>query len=380
VRVTHVITGLGVGGAESMLYKLLTTLDRRKFEPAVVSLSADLALAGRIRSLDVPVTTLGMRPSLLSSPRALAMLYRLLRRQRPDLVQTWLYHGDLLGGVAGKLAGIPVIWNIRSSTLDPSYVSARTRGIVRLCGRLSKRVPKAIVSCSHVATALHVASGYEPARFRYIPNGANIEVFRPDAECRTALRRELAIDEGAPVVGMVARVNPQKDHVNLLAAMKVVQRAHPEAILLLCGSGADETNASLADEIGRQGLDRRNIRLLGLRSDIEHVMPALDIHALSSSWGEAFPNVLVEAMACGVPCVATDIGDSAAIIGDTGRSVASRDPEALAAAICALLNLPPAEMETLRARARERAVTHYSLRATVAEYERLYDEIGAHAE
>src|SRR5262245_3139232 len=202
-RVAHVITGMGFGGAEMMLAKLVGGLAPR-FESRIVSLSSEVALADRVRDRGVEVIPLGLRPTLLGGPRAVRAVAAALREWKPDLVQTWLYHADLLGGIAARTLRVPVIWNIQSSTLDVEGIRRRTLAVAELCAAASYVVPAAIVSCSYVGMRVHRRMGYSRRKFRVIPNGADLSIFKPDAEARAAVRAELGVEAGAPLIGMVA--------------------------------------------------------------------------------------------------------------------------------------------------------------------------------
>jgi len=372
IRVAHVITSLGVGGAEMMLVKVVAGMDRGRFESRVISLSGDLALADPVRAAGAGVTTLGLNASLRGAPGALRRLVRALREPRPHLVQTWLYHADLLGGIAGRLIGLPVLWNVQSSALDTSRDSRRTTAVGRICGAVSGIIPKAIVSCSYAGVEDHVRMGYRRSRFEVIPNGVDLAVFRPDPELRASVREELGVTPGHRLIGMIARRHPQKDHANFFAAAARLVRTHPNARFVLVGLGLEADDEEAKAMARSAGVEEQTI-LLGLRRDISRIYCALDLHTLSSSFGEGFPNVLGEAMAAGVPSVATRVGDSEQIVGDTGRSVPIRDPEALASAWRELLDLPAADFEALRGAARERAARYFSLEAAVGMYERLYE-------
>jgi glycosyltransferase involved in cell wall biosynthesis len=377
LRLSHVITGLGVGGAETMLVKLLGAMDRRRFEPHVISLSSDLALAPHIRDLGIEIDVLDSKPYFSNAFSSISSLTQALRKTRPDVVQTWLYHADLSGGIAAKRLGIPAVWNVQSSTLDPAAVSRSTLRVVRYCAWSSRFIPRAIVSCSHAAVHVHEQIGYR-GRFHVVANGADLEAFKPDAKARRAIRAELGLDDSVPLIGMIARLHPQKDHPNFLAAASQLVRTHPHVRFLLCGLDLQPANEELTASIDALQLQGHVLRM-GLRGDVPRVLNALDIHTLSSSFGEGFSNVIGEAMATGLPCVVTDVGDSALIVGDTGVSVPSRDSAALANGWRALLDLPAGELARLGARARERVAKEFSLAASVMRYEALYEEVAAQA-
>jgi glycosyltransferase involved in cell wall biosynthesis len=373
MRVLHVITGpLAFGGAEVMLYRLVAA-SRAEVAHEVMSLTELGPVADRIRELGVPVHALGMARNRfrIPDPVKVARLAAYIRRTRPDVVQTWLYHADLLGGFAARLAGAPrIVWGIHNSTLDATHSRVTTRWTAAVCAHVSRWIPHAIVSVSRTARELHVRLGYDPRKFVIIPNGFDADLLRPDPVARRAVREELGIPEGVGVIGMIARVDPQKDHPTFIRAAAFVARRRRDALFLLCGEGAAPGGA-LAGAIAADGLGARFL-LLGRRDDVPRVLNALDVCTLSSAYGEAFPLVVGEAMACGVPCVVTDLGDCAHLVGDTGTVVPPRDPEALARAWEALLNLGLDGRRSLGVAARDRILANFALARITREYLSLY--------
>ena len=374
VRVTHVITGLARGGAEIMLLRLLGAMDRARFAPEVVSLRGPGVIGPRIAALGIPVHDAGLSGGL-PRPSDLRRLTGLVRRARPDLVHTWMYHADLFGGLAARLGcGIPVIWALHNSTLDPRQVKLATRATVRLNALLSRWLPSRIVSCSETAAALHRDLGYAADKLLVIPNGFDVGVFAPDPAARAAVRAELGLADGTPLVGSFARFHPQKDHRTLCDAAGRVAAANPAVHFVLAGEGIEWTNATLAGWIAASG-SRERFHLLGERDDMPRLTAALDLLVVSSSFGEAFPLVIGEAMASEVPCVVTDVGDARQMVGDTGRVVPPRDPAALAGAIGELLRLTPESRAGLGRRARDRVARELSLAAIAERYQSLYLDV-----
>lgn len=374
MKITHVIAGLSMGGAQMMLYKLLSQIDRTVFESEVVSLADVGPLDKKIRALGVPVRVLGMRAGI-PNPLGLVRLARWFRQDPPDLIQTWMYHADLIGGMAAKLAGgIPVAWNIRHSNLDAQDNKRSTFWTIRAAAWLSHLLPARIVCCSESSRQVHTALGYSPDEMLLIPNGFDLASFRPDRFARYSVRQELGIPEAALVIGLVGRFNAQKDHCTFIRAAAQLHADLPEVHFLLCGDDVTCENIELAKWLKTSGI-RDRCHLLGRRDDIPRLTAALDIATTSSAYGEGFPNVIGEAMASGVPCVATDVGDSAAIVDDTGRIVPPRDPRALAEAWHALIMLGPEGRARLGLAARRRVEKHFSLPAIVTRYQRLYEEL-----
>jgi glycosyltransferase involved in cell wall biosynthesis len=369
LRVLFITTGLATGGAEMALIRLIRHLPG-DISAQVVSLTDAGTLGPRLTEMGIPLFTLGMRRGRLSLS-ALFHLFRLIRRLRPDVVQTWMYHADLVGGLAARLCGVRrLVWGIRHSNLDADKNKGSTLAVVRSCARLSRWLPAAIVSCSEAARRIHIGLGYRAELFTVLPNGIELDRFRPDAMARDALREELEVPRETPLVGLIARFDVQKNHEGFFQAASLVHRTRPEVHFVLAGRGVDDANASLRAWREDAGVTSAT-HLLGERADIPRLMAAFDVLA-SPSWGEAFPNVLAEAMACGVPCAATDAGDSAMIVGDTGRIVPVGDMPALAAAILALLE-EPVETHSLRAeRVRGRVLEHFGIEAVATAYADFY--------
>lgn len=376
IRVMHLITGLKTGGAEHMLLKVLSRSDRSRFDHDVVTMTPPGPVAPLIEAVGVKVRSLEMRKGV-PGPRALARLYRWLASERPDVLQTWMLHADLLGSIAGWAARVPVVWNIRHGALEPSVTPLLTRLTERTCALLSKPLPRRIVCCAEESRRHQLAVGYDKAKLLVIPNGFDTESFRPDPAARASVRAELGIPENALVVGVMARFDPYKDHAGFLQAAALVHAELPEVHFVLCGRQVDERNPAVASLVASLGLGKVT-HLLGSRSDIARICAALDV-LCSSSISESFPNVLGEAMSCGVPCVVTDAGDSALIVGDTGRVVAPREPEALARGLVEVLTLEPAGHRQLGERARRRILQLFDLPLTVARYEALYREVACAA-
>jgi len=330
IRICHLITGLDTGGAERSLLNLVTAMDRDEFESEVVTLLKPGPMAQPLVEAGIPVTSMEIgrhRPN----PVVLLSLIRHLRANRPTILQTWLYHADFFGTAAALVAPpAHLVWNVRSSEIDAPGIPRSTRFLVRLLAKLSRR-PDAIVVNSRDGQRYHSQIGYRPKQWINIPNGVDLERFAPRRDERAMLRDRLGIAANATVIGMVARYHPMKDVESFLRAASLSQRDHENVKFVLCGAGLSAENAQLSELVRSLNLDAR-VLLLGPRPDIELIYPAFDVLTLCSTYGEGFPNVLCEAMACDVPCVATDVGDSAEIIGDSGLIVPLRNPEALAQA------------------------------------------------
>ncbi len=369
--VCHVITALADGGAEAVLYRLCT-FPQSQHRHIVIALGPEGKHALMLREAGIETHCLGLGRGRLK-PGAIIRLYRLLRGYKPDVVQTWMYHANLLGGLAARFAGCRnVVWGIRHGELVPGATERSTRLINRLCAWLSASIPVRVVSCAESARLVHEGYGYDASKFVVIPNGYETKKFEPNATAGAAIRRELGIDQNAPIVGLVGRWHPDKDHPMLVAAFARVVERFSGARLLLAGTGCTPDNAALVAQMRDQGLSGV-VHLLGRRSDVPAIMNALDIHVLSSR-SEAFPNVVAEAMACATPCVVTDVGDASLIVGDTGWVVPPLNPDQLAEAIAeALLERSEAEQWQARRRAaRQRILNEFSLEQMVERYHQLW--------
>lgn len=355
-----------------MLYKLLQHNPRLR-QSLVITLIPGGEMASRIQMLGVRVESLNMQRRSLNI-LSVWHLWRLLRTEKFELVSTWMYHADFFGGIAARMANIPVLWNIRNSDLDTSKTKWTTRALVNLCGKLSRVVPERIISCSAVARDIHVDLGYQRKKFQIIPNGFDLQGFKPDREARNSVRSELGVPTDAHLVGVVARFDPQKNHVGFLEAVQQIARVRPNVHFVLVGAGVSWENKILRQKIEDSGL-RARLHLLGPRTDIARLMASFDVLVSSSLYGEAFPNVLGEAMACGVPCVATNAGDSAYIVGDTGKVVPVGDMHALAGAVVDVLSMSSAERTAAGNRARARVEELFEIGRIAKEYERVFEEV-----
>lgn len=378
LRVLHVITGLGLGGTETWLFRLLSRLPAGRFDCRVVSLlpldGASGELAGPIRALGVPVDSLGLRRNApWGAAGALCRLTGIIRDFRPRVVQTWLYHADLLGFLAARLSGRgpAVSWGLRCAFMDFDAYGEGTRLVVRACALLS-RWPEAVTANSHAGAAHHLALGYRPRRLAVLENGVDTLRFRPDAAARTRLRAEWGVDDATPVLGLLARMDRMKGQDTFCRAGARLLRRHPGARLLFCGAGTEPGASRLDGLIAEHGLGPAVIRL-GKRDDPEAVLAALDGLALASR-GEGFPNVVAEALACGAPVAGLDAGDARLVAGPGGLlAEASADDEtararALAERLEALLDMPARERVAMGREGREHVAARYGVDAAAARW------------
>lgn len=375
MKVFYIITNLSTGGAEMMLYKLLTKINRERFEPAVVSLVGMGTLGEPIEALGIPVYSIGMQPGK-PTIAALWQLNNLLHQLKPDLVQGWMYHGNLAAQLASSFSSVrqPVLWSIHHSLYALTSEKKMTAAVIRLCGCISK-LPTKVIFVSKISKLQHEALGYCSENSCVIPNGFNTTVFIPSAEAKLSVRSELGLDEESLLIGLIGRYHPLKDHVSFLKAAALLLQINPSINFVLVGREVDYNNQDLRSLLEEIGLEK-NVHLLGERNDIPRLTAALDI-ACSSSVSEAFPLAIGEAMSCGVPCVVTDVGDSAWIVGDTGRVVPPRDTQAFVDAWKYLIDLGGEGRKVLGQTARARIIQYFSLESVVSQYEALYESVMA---
>lgn len=373
IRVVHVITGLHVGGAERMLWKLLAYADRSRFDLYVLCLQGDGRIGEDIRELGIPVTCLGIQAPA-GAFKAFSKLRRYLREVSPDIIQGWMYHGNLAAWFGRLLTGskAPLVWGVRQSLYDLSREKKSTSRVIRFCARISNAAT-AILYNSEVARGQHEGIGYASRYGEVIPNGFDTETFCPDETARSALRRELNLAESARIVGMVARFDPLKGHANFLAAAELLRDGHADAHFVLVGRGVDLANPVFASAAKSASLPGR-LHLLGERRDIPSLTAGFDV-AVTPSDSEGFANAVGEAMSCGIPCVVTDVGDLARVVANCGRVVPPGDANALAQAIAELLQMPDQARQKLGLLARGRVMDEFSIAAIATRYEALYEAL-----
>lgn len=366
MNILHIITGLNDGGAEAVLFRLCS--HDQENQHTVISMMDEGKYGPLLPDAGVEVHYLRM-PRGLVTVAGLFRLWVLLRRLRPEVVQTWMYHADLLGGLVARLAGCSrVVWGIHHSNLGPGLSKGSTIMVAKACARFSRWIPAQIVVCAEQAARVHADLGYVADKMVVIANGYDVAHFQADPSLGQRLRAEWGFSGPVPLIGMVARFDPQKDHANLLMALGSLKKRGGEFRCALIGTGVDEANRHLIKLVAEQGV-ADNVRLLGRRDDIPAVMNALDLHVLSSA-GEAFPNVLAEAMACGTPCVTTDVGDSSLIVGETGWVVQPGNSIALADAIDKAITQwqDQSSWQRRERSCRERIKAKFSLATMVAAY------------
>lgn len=367
IDVCHVITGINSGGAETALCRLLEALSQPPFRHRVIVLMGHGDLSARAESVaDVRYLNMQRGKAL---PDDVFRLRACLDECGPSVVHAWMHHANFLATFASWRRSWPLIWGVRQSLHGFASERFGTRLTIRANALLSKRASR-IVFNSEVSAAQHAQIGFYAGRNVVIPNGFDTDVFAPDRDARVSIRRALGIPPSALVVGIVARVHPVKDHVTFLRAAEKFAQWFPATYFVLVGQGATRENEALAALVTRTGLGDR-VKLCGRRDDIQLVNNAFDIATLSSV-SEAFPNAIAEAMACGVPCVGTEVGAMREIIGDTGVVVRASDPDALCMGWKVLADIGDAGRARLGTDARQRVMGRFSIAEVAKRYAMLY--------
>ena len=375
LTICNVITGLSVGGAEMMLLKLISNLDRQVFNPIVVSLVNKGQIGEKLEKLGIEVYSLNLK-SLLDGPKAIVSFLKILNQLKPDLIQGWMYHGNLFALTSYLYSiKVPILWNIRGSHYCLKKEKKLTAFVIWLGAKLSFAPIKIINNSKHSAEKHVEILGFNNNKTIIIPNGFDTELFKPSEYYRNIFRKEMNFTDEDIVVGLIGRYNPVKGHDLFIKAAHQLtkQKCFKNIKFILIGHKVDYSNEFLAQTIRNYGLEK-SFYLLGQRDNLHTIIPSLDI-VVSSSYSEGFSNVIGEAMSCGVPCVVTDVGDSKWIVGDTGIVVPPNNVEALVDGIEYMLNLPKTEREKMGMAARKRIIDNFSIDLIVKKYEALYKEI-----
>jgi glycosyltransferase involved in cell wall biosynthesis len=370
VKILHVIVGLNAGGAEHVLRRLIKShRGSPEFQHGVVSLTDLGELGGPLIAEGIDVQVMGMR-GMTSVPSIMFKLRKLIRQRQPDLVQTWMYHADVIGGVAARAAGNrKVIWGIRSADMIKGTAYS-THVIRRVCALLSRVVPAIIVCAAEASRTTHAAIGYDQSKMVVIPNGFELPDTGVLAEQRRAFRAEHGWSDDEFVVGCVGRFNYYKDHANFVNAAGLLVKLYPSTRFLMVGKGLDFSNAELRNLIASTGLPDK-FTLLGFRDDVLKCLTALDAFCLSSR-SEGFPNVLGEAMSVGIPCIATDVGDVRTLLSHTGIVVPKEDASALCAGLAQVIELPQTARTAMGQRGRDRIIAEFSAGKATQRFEAIY--------
>jgi glycosyltransferase involved in cell wall biosynthesis len=372
IKIVHIIASLNVGGTEMMLYKLLPRMRKDRFENIVITLREKGELSEDFESQNISVYSVGGMGGVLRVS-ALIKSLNILRQINPDLIQGWLPHGNLIAILVSAFLPyrLSTLWNIRYTALPKAEAKRATLFIIKLLSLLSF-LPRKIIFNSKTGANDHCRMGYRRDKSCIIPNGFDTKLFSPSVKNRRSVRLELNIPEEAILIGLIGRFDPLKDHRCFLKAGEKLLSNKREIFFLLAGRDVDWQNRQLKQFIEKLGISEK-VFLLGERKDVPRITAAFDI-ATCSSLAEGFPNVIGEAMSCGIPCVVADVGDSAWLVGDSGMVVPPRNHEALCEAWLKLIELGSEKRRVLGKKARKRIEDHFSIQMIVKKYEHLYEE------
>ncbi len=375
MKIVYITTNLSTGGAQMMLYRLLSRIDRKRFSTDVISLMDCGNVGELVAALNIPIYTMNMKAGMPATPTVIWRLIHTIHTLKPDLIQGWMYHGNLAAQIVSIFYPhkIPILWSIHHSIYSLTVEKKMTAIVIKLCSLLSK-FSSQIIYVSRIGKLQHEDLGYCVDNGCVIPNAADTSLFVPSVAARLTVRKEMGLTDNTFLIGLICRYHPMKDHANFLQAAAILLKDYPDVHFILVGTDVDQNNQELCQLIQKLGIDNR-IHLLGERKNIPHLTAALDIAASASAYGEAFPLVVAEAMSAEVPCVVTDVGDSGWVIDKTGRVVPPQNPEALAHAWKDLIILGAEGRESLGKAARKRVIEHYALDSVVAEYEALYENV-----
>jgi len=372
IKIVHIIADLNIGGTEMMLYKLLSHMRKDRFENIIFTFKEKGSLSKDFESQNIRVYNIGGMGGILRIS-ALIRSLKILREINPDIIQGWLAHANFVAQIASIFLPyrLSTLWNIRYTALPKPETKNSTLLIIKLLSLLSS-LPQKIIFNSKAGAEDHCRMGYRSDKSCIIPNGFDTKLFSPSEKNRSSVRSELNISEEAILIGLVGRLDPLKDHSCFLKAGAMLLSRKRGIFFLLAGREVDWKNRHLKQFIEKLGMSE-NVFLLGERRDVHRITAAFDI-ATCSSIAEGFPNVIGEAMSCGIPCVVTDVGDTAWLVGDSGMVVPPRNHEALCEAWLKLIELGSEKRRVLGEKARKRIEDHFSIQMIVKKYEQLYEE------
>jgi glycosyltransferase involved in cell wall biosynthesis len=359
IHVFFLIRSLNIGGTERQLVELVKGLDKTRFKVTVGIFYNEGTLIKEIEGIPgIHVISLNKR-GRWDLARFICHFTKILTTLKPHILYSFLPDANLVGLISGRIARVKqIVWGVRASNMDVSRYGLLAGISLKLSIFLS-RFPDAIIANSVAGKEFHRSIGYSTNRMMVVPNGIDTNRFKPDYSAGLMVREEWNIDEEAIAIGLVGRLDPMKDHTTFLQAVKIFDQKECSVRFVCIGDGKEPYKSEIYSLCMTLGLNGSLI-WAGERCDMTAVYNSMDIVTSSSSFGEGFPNVIGEAMACGVPCVVTDIGDSAIIVGETGIVVPLKDPQALADGWRSMLKRLNDKSYSIKEMARARIVSHYN--------------------
>ena len=370
LKILHIISGLNDGGAESLLFNFLCyTKNDINF---VISLKGKGKYGKMIEEKGIKIFyfDFSLNLSLISN---FIDLIKLIRKINPDVVQTWLYHADLLGGCAAYIANSKnIFWGIHHGSLDKNINNYSTIFISKINSILSYFIPRKIIVCADSAKSIHIKNGFSPQKFITIPNGIDLNKFKRSSQKRSFFRNKLNIKSNETLYGTVARFHPIKDHITLIKSISRLKKAGYKFKYLLVGENINNKNKLLNEIIKKYRLEETMI-LLEKEENISLVMNALDLHVLSSK-SEALPMVILEAMGCGTPCLSTNVGDIKNLIFDNNLIVETSNQSSLFSAMKIFSDYNSKYKNQISISVENQIKENYSLEKMTKKYLNLYQK------
>ena len=368
IRILFLIRSLEAGGAEKQLCDLVKCLDKRKYDIYVVTFYDGGKFRHELEGIhEIHLTSLGKKKRWDLLP-LFWRFFVLVKKIHPQILHGYLDMSNLLCLLVGKLSGVKVVWSMHSSYVDFSKYYWTDSWLFKILVWLSK-IPDLIIINSYAGKKYFIKSGYTPKNIVVINNGFDTRKFRPDQKAGERLRTHWKISNEQILIGLVGRLDPIKDHPTFIKACAIVAKKNSLARFVCIGGGDETYKGELLKQVEEYGLSKK-FTWSGHMDDMATVYNSLDVLCLSS-YGEGFPNVVGEAMACGIPVVVTNVGDAAEIVGDTGKVVAVGDYKQLAKELIHFAAMPKADLKNLGIKSRERIKQKYSLEFMVANTEKI---------
>jgi glycosyltransferase involved in cell wall biosynthesis len=375
VKILFLIRSLDVGGAQRQLIALAKGLYQRGHAVAVGVFYGGAVLEPELIAAGVRVCHLHKqgRWAVFSF---LWQLLKLTRQEKPDFLHSYLPEANLPAILLKPFCrSLVVVWGVRASNVDLQHYDWTARLMFRIEALLS-RFPDLIIVNSLAGRDYHLQHGFPGYKMVVIPNGIDTARFKPDKKARTLIRTEWGISETERLIGLVGRLDPMKDHSTFLQAASVLAGQEEQVRFVCIGDGPEPYSSQIKALSKDLGLEGRLI-WVGARNDLPSVYNALDLLTSASAFGEGFSNVIGEAMACGVPCVVTDVGDSARIVGETGMVVLPGNPEEMTRSWQAMLKILRNQHDSIGVRARARIVAQFGIEALVARTSAALQQVGS---
>jgi len=331
MKILILIRALNQGGAQRQVVNLVNEMVKLKHQVTVCVFYSGEQLEEELSKCRVKLVSLN-KQSRWDTIRPVSRFFFMLRKTRPDIIYSFLGGSNILSGFAKLVSpSSKVIWGIRSSNMDLAKYGNLSQLIFNIERKMSF-IPDVIIANSYAGRSHLLKNGFPARKIRVVHNGIDTHQFYVDSSKRDSLKSKLNYSRNFFLIGIVARIDPKKDHQNFIKAAAILASKRHDINFVVVGRGVHEKIIELR-ELADQLLLSERIKFIGPQQDMNSIYNGLDLLCLSSSFGEGFPNVLGEAMACGIPCVATTVGDSSIIVGDTGIIVPPRNPDALSNAM-----------------------------------------------